>query len=175
MFGQGKITSQKVLGYYLLILFISVAVWLGFYENLNDFIRSSFVNSFVFILAVLGLFYVATISKLKDILIVKMFDTVKYDNIYEQANMRKNGQPKIIGDECYSNKYGPLNHLVDMVRSCGWTMVLIYPLFIVLKHVSQNILVDIVSLLIFALSLLAALISTYFIYANLKVLYNFKK
>lgn len=175
MFGQGKITYQKVLGYYFLILFISIIAWLTLYERLNDFLRSDFVNSAVFILAVVGLFYVATISKLKDILIVKMFDTVKYDNIYQQANMRKNGQAQLIGEECYTNKYGPLNHLVDMVRACGWTMILVYPLFICLKHIQNNILIDVVNLFVFALSLLTALISTYFIYANLKVLYKFNK
>lgn len=175
MFKQGKITFEKVLGYYSLILFISVAVLLGFYENLNGFITSDFVNSSAFILAVVGLFYVATISKLKDLLIVKMFDTVEYDSIYKQVNMRKDGKPKIIGDECYIDKYGPLNHLVDMVKSCAWTMILVYPLFIAIKHMSQSILFDIVSLLVFDLSLLATVISTYFIYANLKVLYKFNK
>lgn len=175
MFGQGKITYQKVLGYYLLILVISVVVWQTLYTNLNDFLRSDYINSLIFILAVIGAFYVSTISKLKDILILKMFDTVKYDKIYEQANMRKNGQSSIIDDECYINKYGPLNHLVDMVRACGWTMVLIYPLFILLKHIQDNIFIDIVSLFVLTLSLLAGLISTHFIYANLKVLYKFNK
>lgn len=175
MFKEGKVSSQKVLGYYFLILFIIIAIWLSLYDSLTSFTRSKYVDSIVFIMAVVGLFYVATISKLKDILILKMFDTVKYDKIYEQANMRKNGQPFIIGDECYINKYGPLNHLVDMVRACGWTMVLIYPLFVLLKHIQDNIFIDIVSLFILALSLLAGLISTYFIYANLKVLYKFNK
>ena len=73
MFGKGKITFQKVSGYYLLIMFIFLGIQFTFYNSIEGFLKSDFVNSSIFILAIIGLLYVATITKLKDILLLKMF------------------------------------------------------------------------------------------------------
>lgn len=173
MFGKGKITFQKVSGYYLLIMFIFLGIQFTFYNSIEGFLKSDFVNSSIFILAIIGLLYVATITKLKDILLLKMFDTEKYNEVYENYKMSRYENSH--DQDLYLNKYGPLNHFVDMVRACGWTMVLIYPLFIVLKHAGNGLFLNIISFMVVIIPFLALWISTYFIYSNLKVLYRFNK
>lgn len=175
MFGKGRLSFQKVAGYYLLILFVLLGVQFTSYEHLEEFLKSNWVNSSVFILAVVGLFYVSTISKLKDILLLRLFDTEKYNQIYNDYMSTAQENTDKVNKELYLNKYGPLNNFVDMVRACGWTMVLIYPLFIALKYIGSGLFLDIISLLILVVSFLALWVSTYFIYANLKVLHRFNK
>lgn len=171
MFSQGRVSFRKVLGYYILLLLLLVVVWLMAYQDLNVFVKSELVKNSLFILAVIGLLYVTSISKIKDVLIIQMFNTKKYDDIYNQAKMSSSK----INNDLYINKYSPLNHLVDMVRSCGWTMILCYPLILLFNHYESSILTNVLVLIFLSVSMLSGLISTYFIYKNFKVLRNFKK
>ena len=174
MFTNGKITVEKVTGYYVLFLLVAVAISLSFFRNFDVFIKSAFVSDIAIGLSALGLLYVCTISKLKDVLYVRMYNTERYNTIYKDAMQSRTVKQKA-RELFYTDKLGPLNHFVDMVRSCGWTMFLSYFLIIVLNSYDDSFLFNSLALLFFVGSILSGVISSYYIYQNISVLRRFLK
>lgn len=172
MFTKGEITEHKVAAYYAIFLTVATIISLSFFNSLDDFIKSKMIEELSFTVAILGVFYIVCISKLKDILLVKMFNTERYDAIYKAAMSSQKVSEKN-KNYFYTDKYGPLNHFVDMVRSCGWTMLLSYLLITVLNSYNDSSFFNTVALLSLIAGILSCVISSYYIYKNIAVLYRF--
>lgn len=172
MFNKGKMSHANVVVAYIVLFVLTMSVWLIFYPDLHAFLTGSLVKYFSGVSVLLGVIYCACASQIKDVLRVKLYDTDKYDKIYhDYKSQLKDGKES----HFYMDKHGPLNHFIDLIRSCGAVLVLAPVLLLVLNASGSSIVWESIGLLCFVAILQSLIVSCYYTYKNIESLQRFSK
>lgn len=172
MFNNGKMNYKNVLAMYAALFVLTLSASLFFYPDMRAFLTGSFVKWFSVISAATGIMYCACASQIKDVLKVKLYDTEKYDKIYQDYKAQLRGGSE---SHFYMDKHGPLNHFIDLIKSCGGTLILVPVLLLVLNSSGSSIVWASIGLICFVIALQAMIVSVYYIYKNIESLCRFSK
>lgn len=172
MFNNDKMNYKNVLAMYVVLFVLTLSVDLIFYPDLRAFLTGNVVKYFSVVSALIGIMYCACSNQIKDILSVKLYDTAKYDKIYQDYKSHLKGSNE---SHFYMDKHGPLNHFIDLLRSCGGVLILVPILILVLNASGSSMLWASIGLICFVVSLQALIVIVYYSYKNIESLRRFSK
>jgi len=172
MFNKGEMNLTNMLATYGVLFALTMLAWFIFYPDLHAFLTGNLVKYFSGLSVLVGVFCSACANQIKDVLRVKMYDTEKYNKIYhDYKSQLRDGKES----HFYMDKHGPLNHFIDLIRSCGAVMILSPVLLLVLNASGSSILWESIGMLCFVAALHALIVSVYYIYQNIESLRRFTK